>query len=142
MGIKVKNGEIIRGNTPLSKNEEEAINNYEKTMKDAKPFGVKSEEEMKEYEVNHPEAIRDVEKARVMAEAGDELETLAAKRGAKAVELVKRISNPEPGAGFPTQKEVDHMMSAAGNEVNIANTIREKAYKKEEAAGENYDKSV
>ena len=111
-------------------------------MKDMNGFGTKSEEEMKEYEVNHPDAVRDVEKARVMAEAGDELETLAAKRGAKAVELVKRISNPEPGAGFPTPKEVDHMMSAAGNEVNIANTIREKAYKKEEEAGENYDKSI
>lgn len=111
-------------------------------MKDMKDFGTKSEEEMKEYEVNHPDAVRDVEKARVMAEAGDELETLAAKRGAKAVELVKRISNPEPEAGFPTPKEVDHMMSAAGNEVNIANTIREKAYKKEEEAGENYDKSI
>ena len=130
----------------------EGVNNtisssYGKSMSDAPAFD--KEAAMAAYEADHPDAVRDPEKARAMAEAGDKYRTEAAELRQKEGALLSAAEyfddKKERFSSYP--KEAEEAFSAQITLENEASAINGSARARdyqaethEDHVGEEYDK--
>ncbi len=102
------------------------------------------EDHIKQYEATHPDAVKDIEKARVMAEAGNFLETEAANEKLNALNALDNGDEFYESAnkiGTFTQSFKNNIFKKPIEDApkNIKK-IKDTAAKTEESAGQHYDK--
>ena len=71
----------------------ESSTNQTNTLSEMRGKFEPNEAEMAKYEAMHPEAVKDIEKARTMAEAGNDMRTMAAEDRRNAKEWQEKADN-------------------------------------------------
>lgn len=109
------------------------------------------EDHIKQYKAEHPDAVEDIEKARMMAEAGNQLETEAAKEKLSAL---KALDHEKIGHGEICYKSTNRIGDNVRNAIDDQSSfmkpvfdapknikrIKDMASDAEERAGSDYDK--
>lgn len=125
------------GNFELNQNAE---NGFVKMANEMPSF----EEHIKQYEATHPDAVKDIEKAHVMAKAGDELETKAANEKLSALNALDNGKNTytsknEIGNRSTKVLGKDYYKKSLSEAPSNIKALKEAAVKKENTAGQLYE---